>query len=191
LVLLTVLAAAAAVIWIQLVHREQRAARQSCPLSERQFLETFATVEPSAPSPPGAVEVRVLNATNRRGLAAEVASGLRVFGFSEAASLGNDVLHPPGTMTCVGQIRFGAAGRHAANTLSVVLPCAQLVRDERADNTVDLVLGNAFGALDPNPSARTVLEQLRTAPLEGGGGLQSVGGPDARVLLVEAHRQEC
>ena len=190
--MLTILAAAATVIWTQLVHREQLAARQRCPLSERQILASFAMVEPNAPSPPAAVEVRVLNATNRRGLAAEVASRLKVLGFSEAVSLGNDLLHPPGTMTCVGQIRFGPTGLDAANTLSVVLPCAQLVRDERPDSTVDLVLGNAFAALEPNPSARTVLTQLATAPLEGGGGLQSVGAPAVdRPLLAAAHQQQC
>jgi hypothetical protein len=172
-----------------------------CPVSATasasETLVSYAALEPVIPLPPGAVVVTVLNATDRRGLAAQVTSTLQGQGFTRATTGGNDLLHPPGTMRCRGQIRFGSHGAAAARTLALVMPCAELVSDERQDSTVDLVLGATFSTLDPNSAARTVLKQLdasgtsQTEPAA----LQSIAGstpamiPD--VLLAEAHQAEC
>lgn len=149
--IVTILIAAAASMWIYLLRREQLTSPTSCPVSTAapQALISAAALEPIVPLPPGSVEVGVLNATDRQGLAAKVATGLQVYGFTRARPVGNDLLHPPGTMRCTGQLRFGPTGTQAARTLALVLPCAQLVDDQRPDSTVDLVLGTAFSQLEP------------------------------------------
>lgn len=155
--MITALAAVAGVTWIYLLHREQLAGQiTGCPVPATAVV-TAAAMEPFAPVAPAGIPVRVLNATDRSGLAAQIASGLQAQGFSLAAAVGNDQLHPRGSMRCVGQIRFGPNGVEAARTLSLVVPCAQLVRDDRADNTVDLALGMAFSTAHLE---QTVLGQL-------------------------------
>ena len=54
-------------------------------------------------------------------------------------------------MECYGQLRFGAAGEAAASTLTLVMPCAELVRDGRADAAVDLSRGHRLRRLQPGP----------------------------------------
>ncbi|WNB85820.1 LytR C-terminal domain-containing protein [Cellulomonas sp. ATA003] len=93
----------------------------------------------------GEVQVRVLNATDRRGLAGQTADALTARGFAVAA-VGN------ATSSVVGpaRISFGAPGVGAAYTLAAHLEGARLTLDERTDATVDLALGSEFvGLLDP------------------------------------------
>jgi hypothetical protein len=184
LLLLIFWAGAATAIWMHLLQREQAAKESaSCPVPTA---VSYASLESAAPVPPGDIDVAVLNATDRRGLAAEVAGSLQTQGFTKAEALGNDTLH--GVVRCSGQIRFGPNGVRAARTLGLVMPCAQLVRDQRSDSSVDLVVGAAFSTLTPSPAARAVLERLQTPA----GGLQSAAGlaiPSS--LLVSVDRQSC
>ena len=113
-----------------------------------------------APVPPSAVKVRVLNAGGQRGQANLVAAQLGDFGFAQAAPPTNDPLYPDGDMVCTGQLRFGQAGQGAASTVALLVPCAELVRDERADDTVDVAVGTAFGDVNPGRAVRDVLDQL-------------------------------
>jgi len=63
-------------------------------------------------------------------------------------------------MQCHGQIRFGEAGTATARTVSLLVPCAELVRDSRPDGIVDLALGTAFTAVDSNAKVSAVLAAL-------------------------------
>jgi hypothetical protein len=122
-----------------------------------------------SPAPPATVRVRALNAGGQRGQANLVAAQLGDLGFAEAGSPGNDPFYPDGNMECTGQLRFGPAGEAAASTVALVLPCSELVRDGRTDDTVDVSVGTAFGDLNPIRAVRDALDQL-AAPSGGSDG---------------------
>ncbi len=127
---------------------------------EAPFSRPFTTQEPTPlpvaappPCPPdgtlpvayGEVQVTVLNATDRTGLAGQTAEALAARGFA-IASVGNATSAVPGA----ARISFGPAGVGAAYTLAAHLEGARLVLDERTDASVDLALGTGFvGLLDP------------------------------------------
>jgi hypothetical protein len=113
-----------------------------------------------APAPVSAVRVQVRNAGGQRQQANLVAAELEELGFTRSAPPGNDPFYPDGDMECVGQLRFGAAGEPAASTLALVLPCVELVRDGRPDDSVEVSVGTAFGDLSPTRPARDALDQL-------------------------------
>ena len=148
------------------------------------------------PAPPQLVVVQVLNANGQRGEAGIVATELAELGFAPTPEPTNDPLHPAFDLRCHGEIRFGPAGQAAARTLSLAMPCADLVRDARPDGMVELALGTEFSKLRPNDAAREALERLAqpSPPLA-----LSQGGPSARLttptvdpnLLREARRVEC
>ncbi|HEX2264588.1 MAG TPA: envelope integrity protein Cei [Pseudonocardiaceae bacterium] len=150
-----------------------------------------------SPAPPQQVRVQVLNASGERGEAAIVGGGLSELGFAPTGRPANDPAHPAFDLLCYGEIRFGVAGQAAARTLSLALPCADLVRDARPDSMVDLALGTKFTALRPNTAARLALERLAQlgppAPVElsqGGlaaeAGLPSPAQPEARSITQPA-----
>lgn len=139
-----------------------------------------------SPAPPQQVRVQVLNASGERGEAAIVGGGLSELGFAPTDRPANDPVHPAFDLLCYGEIRFGVAGQTAARTLSLALPCAELVRDARPDSMVDLALGTKFTALRPNTAARSALERLGQlqppAPVEySQGGLAAQ--PEARSII--------
>jgi hypothetical protein len=150
--------------------------------------DSLDRTEPAAPS---SVLVRVVNASGQRGAARLVTENLRALGFSQIADPGNDALYGD-SMACRAQIRFGAQGEAAARTLSLVEPCAELIRDERQDATVDVAIGDKFDDLHPNRAARTLVEQLndfakQNPPAQGG--LQAdVPLPDLDSGLLTAAR---
>jgi hypothetical protein len=119
------------------------------------------------PIPPSSVQVRVLNAGGQRGQANLVAAQLGDLGFGEAAPPDNDPFYPDENLECIGQVRFGPAGEAAASTVALVIPCAELVRDARTENTVDVAVGTAFGDLNPTRAAQDVLDQLSKGPSGG------------------------
>jgi hypothetical protein len=102
-----------------------------------------------------------------------VAAQLRDLGFSVQGT-GNDPLFPQENLECYGQIRFGAAGEAAASTLTLVMPCAELVRDGRQDAGVDMSVGTGFGDFNPGRAARDALDQLT----EPGGGSDGAANAD-------------
>ena len=119
-----------------------------------------SALDAAAPVPPASVRTRVLNAGGQRGQANLVAAQLADLGFAEAAPPDNDPLHPDGEMECVGQLRFGAAGEGAARTLTLVVPCTELVRDDRGDDTVDISVGTGFRDVNPPRAVRKALDQI-------------------------------
>lgn len=140
---------------------------QPAALGQRVGQSRLTDVEPAALA---SSKVRVLNANNKSGQASHIASALGDLGFASnpGQQFGNDVVYVNGDLNCTGQIRFGVNGRPAAAAVQLVAPCAELIEDQRNDDTVDLVLGSVFGeSLRPSPDAEEVLKSLKN-PAPGG-----------------------
>ena len=151
-----------------------------------------------SPAPPQQVRVQVLNAGGTRGEAAIVGGRLSELGFAPTDAPANDPLHPAFDLRCPGEIRFGVTGQAAARTLSLAVPCAELVRDARPGSTIDLALGTKFTALRPNDAARAALQSLAQlgppTPVKsshGGLAAQSVTALVAPSLLAQARHVTC
>ncbi|MFC4374619.1 envelope integrity protein Cei [Nocardia halotolerans] len=160
-------------------------ATQPAPLGTRVDPTRLDDVDPAALSD---AKVRVFNANGKSGQAGNIASALGDLGFAPApgTQVGNDPVYVNGDLTCTGQIRFGVNGRSAAASVQLASPCAELIEDSRTDDTVDLVLGLAFGeSLRPGPDAEEVLRSLKNlAP----GSTSSSIDPD---LLDAARTVKC
>ncbi|MBP2369058.1 envelope integrity protein Cei [Pseudonocardia parietis] len=120
-----------------------------------------------AAAAPNDARFQVLNAGGQRGQANLVAAQLKDFEFGEANTPGNDPAFPEGDLDCIGQMRFGADGEAAAATLSLALPCVELIRDDRPGAVVDVVVGTAFTDVAPSRTARDALDQLAAPGSEG------------------------
>jgi hypothetical protein len=153
------------------------------------------SLDRTVPLPPTQSLVRVLNAGTRKGGARIVTEGLRQLGFTQVAEPENDTLYDD-SMTCRAQIRFGPQGTSAARTLSLVEPCAELIRDDRKDATVDIAIGQKFDDLRPTTQSKAILEQLTAwsvAHPKAKGGLQA-NGPQPKIdgnLLTAARKVNC
>lgn len=184
--LILVLGIAATIVWLRVmsadneatgaVHCDKPATTPTVPAGKP--VPTLGkALEPDAldrtePALPASALVRVLNASGQRGQARLVTENLKALGFTQIAEPDTDALYGD-SMPCRAQIRFGAQGKAAARTLSLVEPCAELVQDNRQDATVDIALGDKFDDLHPNRSAKTLLEQLndfaeQNPPAQGG-----------------------
>jgi len=93
---------------------------------------------------PRDVTLNVYNTTSHNGLAATVASSLERQGFL-IATIDNDPLGK--TIPSLGEIRHGPSGSAGAVIAAAWLPGAVMVKDDRMDASVDLVLGNKFRTL--------------------------------------------
>jgi hypothetical protein len=125
-------------------------------------------------------KVRVLNASGRGGQAGDVAGGMKDLGFAQPTAA-NDPIYAGGRLTCQGQIRFGTAGQATAAAVWLVAPCNELFNDNRADDSVDLVLGTEFSALAHNDDIDAVLATLRPGANE----------PSDPSLLSKIHASSC
>jgi hypothetical protein len=137
LIFLLVLAVAATVVWVYVLKHsadQQSAAAAACASSQ--------AAPPSLAA--STVTVRVLNATDTKGLATTVAQNLKAVGFV-VGSPDND--RSGRTVTGVGEIRHGKRGDQAARYLAVYFPGAKDYVDTRATGTVDLVIGPDFKQL--------------------------------------------
>ncbi|MBV8932779.1 MAG: envelope integrity protein Cei [Kutzneria sp.] len=207
LALFIVLAVVAGFVWLKVIHtsadagaaahcnppgsatnspRGQPAQRQGQVLDHDALDETALVAAAQ-------VQVRVLNASGQKNEASIVAAALAQTGFGGAAEPDNDPQYPAGDMSCRGQIRFGPNGASAARTLSIVEPCAELVRDDRQDTTVDFAIGRKFDQIRVNPDAKQVLDQLadwtqRQPPQQGGQLAQSTNRPPISANLIKAAR---
>ena len=207
LIMLTVLGLGAAIVWLRVATDEPKATGVFCAPGAPAVAASGETTQPTpagqhvdqtgldqtAPVPPEQVGIRVLNASTQRGEAAQVTEVLRQLGFDQVGPPGDDPVYPSRDMNCRSQIRFGAQGTAAARTVSMLDPCAELVRDERQDATIDLVVGQKFDELPIRAETRQILRGLSEwgaqHPAEAGG-LQSVdGGPQVDPALIEAIRR--
>jgi hypothetical protein len=146
-------------------------------------------LDQTAPVPPQNVQVRVLNANGQSRQATLISDELGTFGFAKGGPPDNDPIYTHYDLKCHGQIRFGAPGAGAARTLSLAVPCAQLVRDGRQDPAVDLALGAQFDDIKMAPEARQILQQLSNqASQQAGRAQHEVGQPPINDKLLAAAR---
>lgn len=108
--------------------------------------QQFTALVPLPPPPPGAFRLNVYNTTFRAGLAGDTAKELKARGF-HVASVGNDPQRA--FMTEPGMLRFGEDGEPAARRVALQVKGVKMVRDNRKDSSVDLVLGSGFVKLRP------------------------------------------
>ncbi|WP_344681793.1 envelope integrity protein Cei [Saccharopolyspora taberi] len=145
----------------------------------------------TSPIPPQDIQVRVLNGNGERRQASLISNELNGLGFAKGGDPDNDPVYANYDLNCHGQIRFGGAGVSAARTLSLIAPCAQLVRDERPDAGVDFALGSKFDDIKTTAEARQVLQELENwVPQRDGqgGAQQEVNPPAIDPELLEAAR---
>lgn len=169
MIVIGVLAVAMAATWV-VVAMSGSEESTGCPTpallaeGESAGLVLSATaLDDSTVAPPAVSRIQVLNAGGSYGQGTRVAADLEGWGFQSAAAPANDPRFPEFDMDCDAQIRFGAAGEQTARTLSLVAPCAELVRLDRPDDVVDLSLGTDFSGLTPNAAALSVLTDLSRA----------------------------
>jgi hypothetical protein len=164
LLLAVILSTTAGLVWFSVLHQTDRGCQSGDPASavaagSYQRLGANA-LDGVTPAPPQLTRVQVLNANGVRGEATIVDGALAHLGFAPTTAPSNDPYHPDFDLRCYGEIRFGTAGQAAARTLSLAVPCAELVHDVRPDAVVDLALGTKFIALQPNDAARGALLEL-------------------------------
>lgn len=115
------------------------------------------------PADPTGIPLRVLNASTVTGQAKTVTDEMRAAGFTSIRLQDNDPLYPAHDLRCYGEIRYGYAGLAEARTVLLVEPCAQLVRDDRLDNSVDLSLGRLYQVRPVADEVRAQLVEIRNA----------------------------
>ncbi len=190
LVALGVLAATTAVVWGFVLTRPvdiREAAACNAPpaatdgkapaLGNRVSSSTLIDV---APAKLIDTKIRVLNASGQGGQAGEVAGALRDLGFA-APTAANDPIYAGSRLACQGQIRFGESGKAGAAAAWLVAPCVELYRDDRKDDSVDLVIGTDFTSLANSDDIAAVLSGLRPGATE----------PADSALLTKIHHGTC
>jgi hypothetical protein len=189
IVLAVLLVVAAIVVWVKVIDRaDNTAAATTCPAPPAVGGKpapqigtplAYNALAKVTPMPPSQVQVSVNNASTKHGAAQVVSTSLLQLGFNVTGTPQTDKYYPNSdsdpndVMACQGQIRFGANGESAARTLSLVLPCTQLIRDNRQDASVSVSVGSKFGTVAPNGDATQVLKQLtdfaNAHPVQPGG----------------------
>jgi hypothetical protein len=135
--------------WV--AHRDTGAATGAAATPRRTCPKTTPAPVAAAPA---AVRVNVFNATERRGLATRVAAELKRRGF-RVGRVDNDPLER--RVTGAAEVRSSTVGAGAARTVSAQVGQVVAVPDQRKDASVDLVLGAAFGRLQPVAAASAAL----------------------------------
>ncbi len=190
LIALGVLFAVSALVWVFVLTRPvtiREAAACNAPpaptdsaapkLGERVSASALIDV---APAMLADTKIRVLNASGQGGQAGEVAGSLRDLGFA-APTAANDPIYAGTRLSCQGQLRFGEAGKADAAAAWLVAPCVELHRDNRQDDSVDLVIGSDFTSLANSDDIAAVLVGLRPGATE----------PADSALLTKIHNGTC
>lgn len=146
-----------------------------------------AQMKTVAPAALASFQVRVLNATSQRGAASKVLSDLTDEGFVPVPepSAADDPVYYNHSLSCYGQIRFGAAGVAAAAALWIAAPCNELIQDSRPGTQVDLVLGDQYKSNERSQDASALLATLKSASPRD----QNTGADPA--LLAAVHKTKC
>jgi hypothetical protein len=177
IVLAVLLVIAAVVVWVKVINRAgDTEAAVACPpvpaVAGKPAPQigtplAYTALAKVTPAPPSQVQVSVYNASPKHGAAQVVSTSLLQLGFQVNGNPTIDPAYPQSdsnpkdVLACQGQIRFGPNGEAAARTLSLVLPCTQLVKDNtRQDAAVSVSIGTKFGTVAPNGDATKVLKQL-------------------------------
>lgn len=169
ILVVAVLAVASILTWTVVLTSSSSSQTTSCnrPPSGGGTLVGRSGLDSTNAAAPGDVKVAVLNGAGQRGQGQLAAVELGELGIAEAAPPDNDPLYPAQDLSCVGQIRYGPASAGAARTLSLAVPCAELVDDGRAADTVDLALGSDFRDIDPSQGVTDALKALSRSAASG------------------------
>lgn len=206
LVLFVILGVVAGYVWVKVIHvADDVDAAVRCntpgpaptasaqPAPKPGQVLAHDALDKTTPVAASQVQLRVFNASKQLNQASIVATAFGQYGFTKAAEPSNDPVYPAGDMSCRGQIRFGPNGASAARTLSILEPCAELVRDDRQDTTVDYAVGKRFDQVKMTPDAKQVLDELaswaqKQPPQQGGQLAQPAGQPPVSADLIAAAR---
>lgn len=120
--------------------------------AERRTASTPTSSTSTCGADPAQVDVNVYNATNREGLAAQVARDLRARGFV-IKTVANDPKQVD--VTGRGQLRHGTAGAKGAELVARHVGDFEDTPDERARTSVDVVLGPDYRHLVDEERAST------------------------------------
>ena len=148
-------------------------------------------LDQTSPAPPQDIRVRVLNGNGEANQASLISQELTNLGFAPGGEPDNDSVYPAYDLNCHGQIRFGGAGAPSARTLSLMVPCAQLVRDYRPDASLDLALGAEFDDIKSTPQARQVLQELKNWAPQGGAAQEARPPQISNELMTAARDVSC
>lgn len=121
---------------------------------------TLASVRPANPA---TITLNVFNASTQAGMAKTLSDELRNVGFESIDQVVNDPLYPAGDLRCVAEIRYGPAGVSGARTTLILLPCAQLVVDNRVDDSVDVAIGARYQFADVTDAVKNQLKAISQA----------------------------
>lgn len=183
-VLVAVLAVASIVTWTIVFTNSTAGSVTTCnvsPVAGAGTPQPADALDDQQAAAPGDVRVKVLNGAGQRGQAQLASAELGELGIAEAAPPDNDPFFPSQDLSCVGQIRYGPEGASAARTLSLVVPCAELVADRRPGSEVDLALGADFRDIAPGqPVAEALRALARRTATDGSGAPAQV--PDNATL---------
>ncbi len=119
-------------------HGKPKASATPCPVNPK-----------SNAAPPYTVTVNVFNATNRAGLAGEVAKAFKARGFV-VGKVANDPLNAK--ISGAAEVRFGINGKKEAIAVTNQAEGAKRKQDKRKDTSIDFVIGTAFVSLKPAPN---------------------------------------
>jgi len=188
-VLVAVLAIATIVTWTVVFTNSTAGSVTSCnasPVPGAGTPQSADALDDQPAAAPGDVRVHVLNGAGQRGQAQLAAAELGELGIAEAAPPDNDPLYPAQDLSCVGQIRYGPEGASAARTLSLVVPCAELVADQRTGSQVDLALGDDFRDIAPGQPVADALRALARRTATDGSGAPAPVPDNATLTALRA-----
>jgi hypothetical protein len=130
-------------VWWRVLHRSSGTSNSAGP-------QPCATRTTSAPPSgtaelptPDAVTVRVLNSTDRAGIAGKAQAALVKDGFRSPRPASNDARHHD-KIKGVAQIRFGRSAKPDATLLHYYFPGARLVRTHSKRSVVTISLGKRY-----------------------------------------------
>lgn len=136
LIFLVILAVVALGVWFKVLQTDQ--ARSS---TDSQACPTPPTVTAMDPA---AIRLRVFNASDIAGLAAQSSAEFVGRGF-QVTETDND--RSGRTVLGVGELRHGARGAKQAAYVALFVPGITLVRDTRSDDLIDIALGPDYVGL--------------------------------------------
>lgn len=136
LIFIVILAVIALGVWFRVLQNDQ--ARPSSDADACPAPPTVTALDPAT------VRLRVLNASEVEGLAAQVSGEFVGRGFSV---LETDNDRSGRTVLAVGELRYGPRGAEQAAFVALFAPGITLVRDTRSDDLIDIALGPEFTTL--------------------------------------------
>jgi hypothetical protein len=143
-----------ALVWWRVMNRDDggsSAQAKTCPTPTA----TVAAAAPRTLPPQKSIDVLVLNATTRSGIASKARTTLLADGFTSSLRATNDT--STAKVTGPAQIRFSAANKPAALLLQYYFPGAALSQTTTTSAQVTVALGPTYTSIQPQ---KTVAARL-------------------------------